>query len=373
MTDPKNNLAKITIDDSKYILIDESKPLNFTEIDPGASKYIKQLTNKPISNLPTLNKRNAIVDDISKEQIYTVGTDKIILKEINSISTNTVKTLKRIIADFTKKNSIQNLISKNVDYRVTLDIEKMALERGVLSKEHLENNKKRNNVLKEFRKKIKKDIEVLRDSVVLDNNENYINTSILATGAIQNRGKTLYITLNPDFADDLLKTNTIIKYPKVLDLVDARDKNTYALGNALGEHFSKYTNQKSNKKYNKKPTYDRLKVKTCLSKLPESMTYDEILKKGASWTREHKDKLENSLDNLQKIGFLANWRYGFANGKLLEDDQIVEHTTNYSKWINLNVYFTPNQYWDLIKDEKTIKAKEKELKKINKIYETTID
>ena len=55
MTDPKNNLAKITIDDSKNILIDESKPLNFTNIDPQASIYVKQLTNESINKLVSAN------------------------------------------------------------------------------------------------------------------------------------------------------------------------------------------------------------------------------------------------------------------------------------------------------------------------------
>lgn len=377
----KNNLkvkgkysALIDEDRSDRSEVSESKQLKkITEIDLKTSIYIKQLTNKTISSLPTLNKRDARIDNISKEHIYNLGADKVILREINSISVNTTKTLKRIIANFTEKNNIKNLKSNSVDYRVTMDIEEMAMDRGALNKKDLENSKRKSSILKDFRKKIKKDIATLRNNIVLDNNEHYINTSILATGAIQNKGKTLYVTLNPDFADNLLKTNTIIKYPKVLDLVDARDKNTYALGNAISEHFSKYTNQQSSKSNNRKQTYDRLKVSTCLSYFPEIMRYEDILEKGASWNRENKEKLENSLDKLQDIGFLMSWHYGFSNGEILSDEKMIEYTTDYSKWISLNIYFTPNRYWELIKDQKVVKEKEKELKRIDEIYTTIKD
>lgn len=114
---------------------------------------IKQLTNKPISSLPTLNKRDARIDNISKEHIYNLGADKVILREINSISVNATKTLKRIIANFTEKNNIKNLKSNSVDYRVTMDIEEMAMDRGALSKKDLENSKRKSSILKDFRKK----------------------------------------------------------------------------------------------------------------------------------------------------------------------------------------------------------------------------
>lgn len=339
-------------------------------ITKEANKYIAQLTNEPINKLTSLGNRDFEADAISNEKRAYIGKTKVTLTQgLKNISANDHKTLKKVTSIFTAKNNIENYKSGNVNYRVTVDIEEMAIERKELPPEILKNKKKKSQKMKNFRKKLKGSLDNLTENIRLDDGDKkYLNTSFFATAYIKNKGKTLYVTLNPDFADNLLSENKITQYPKVLYTIDARDKNTYALGNVLNDHFSKYTNQKGNKKTGKKPTYDRLKVKTCLKNLPNIMTYEEVLYKDRSWKEQMKEPFENSLDSLISCNYLIEWHYGHKNGQFLTDDEMVEYTTDYSKWSELNIYFTPHNYWELIKYKSIIENKEKELKKLDKLY-----
>ena len=370
MTDLDNKLSKITINDSKNILIDESRPLNFTDIDPQASIYVKQLTNESINKLPTLNKRNADIDTISKEVIYTTGRYKIILENLETLSVNTHKTLRKILEVFTRKNSMENLKNLSVDYTVILDIEEMALERGDLKPKDLNNEKVKSRKLRNFRAKLDEDGDALAEKIKFSNpDKQFINTRYLADASISDDYRYFIAILNPGFADDLLKSNVFTNFPKSLYLIDARDKNTYALANALNDHFSKYSNQRTNKKTKRKPTYDRLKVSTCLSYLPEIMTYEEALKKSRSWKKRIKEVLEKCLDKLVELGYLMEWHYGFSNGEVLSNEDMNEYLSKYYKWAELNIYFTPCRYWELLSTEKLAREKEKSLKELDKLYQ----
>lgn len=370
MTDPKNNLAKITIDDSKNILIDESKPLNFTNIDPQASIYVKQLTNESINKLPTLNKRNAEIDTISKETIYTTGRYKITLKNLETLSINTHKTLRKVLEAFTRKNSMDNLKNSSVNYTVILDIEEMALERGDLEPKDLNNKKTKARKLRNFRAKLEEDADALTEKIKFSNpDKQFINTRYIAEASISNDSKYFIVILNPGFADDLLTSNVFTNFPKSLYLIDARDKNTYALANALNDHFAKFSNQRTNKKTNRKPTYDRLKVSTCLSYLPEIMTHEEALKKSRSWKKRIKDVLENCLEKLAKLGYLIEWHYGFSNGEILSNEDMNKYMNDYYKWSELNIYFTPCRYWELLSTDQLAREKKRELKELDKLYQ----
>ena len=370
MTDLKNNLAKITVDDSKDILIDESKPLNFTEIDPEASTYVKQLTNESINKLPTLNKRNAEIDTISKETIYTTGRYKITLKNLETLSINTHKTLRKVLEAFTRKNSMDNLKNSSVNYTVILDIEEMALERGDLEPKDLNNKKTKARKLRNFRAKLEEDADALTEKIKFSNpDKQFINTRYIAEASISNDHKYFIVILNPGFADDLLTSNVFTNFPKSLYLIDARDKNTYALANALNDHFAKFSNQRTNKKTNRKPTYDRLKVNTCLSYLPEIMTHEEALKKSRSWKKRIKDVLENCLEKLAKLGYLIEWHYGFSNGEILSNEDMNKYMNDYYKWSELNIYFTPCRYWELLSTDQLAREKKRELKELDKLYQ----
>lgn len=355
----------------RYIIKEQeqtpSKPLNSTY---ETNKYISQLTNEPINKLVSLGVRDFEIDKITNEKSAYIGSTKItLLTGLKSISINDHKTLKKVISIFTKNNNFENFKVGKVDYRVTVDIEEMAIERKELSKDILKDSKKKSQSMKNFRRKLKKSLDNLSENIKLDDGDkNYLNTNFFATSQIKNKGKTLYVTLNPDFADSLLMDNKITQYPKVLYTIDGRDKNTYVLGNILNDHFSKYTNQKQNKKKGRKPTYDRLKVKTCLENLPDIMTYEEVLLKSKSWKERIKEPLENCLDNLISCNCLKEWHYGHKNGQILKNENMLEYIDNYQKWIELNIYFTPCNYWELIKDDKMIATKKKELEELDKLY-----
>lgn len=364
-------MTKKNIIKSRYIIKEQeqtpSKPLNSTY---ETNKYISQLTNEPINKLVSLGVRDFEIDKITNEKSAYIGSTKITLMTgLNNISTNDHKTLKKVVSAFTKNNNFESFKAGKVDYRVTVNIEEMAIERKELSKDILNNAKKKSQSMKNFRRKLKKSLDNLSENIKLDDGDkNYLNTSFFATSQIKNKGKTLYVTLNPDFADSLLAENKITQYPKVLYTIDGRDKNTYVLGNILNDHFSKYTNQKQNKKKGKKPTYDRLKVKTCLKNLPDIMTYEEVLLKGKSWKERMKEPLENYLDNLISCGYLIEWHYGHKNGRILKNSNMLEYINNYDKRVELNIYFTPLNYWELMKDTSMIEDKKGELKELDKLY-----
>ena len=126
---------------------------------------------------------------------------------------------------------------------------------------------------------------------------------------------------------------------------------------------------RTNKKTKRKPTYDRLKVSTCLSYLPEIMTYEEALKKSRSWKKRIKEVLEKCLDKLVELGYLMEWHYGFSNGEVLSNEDMNEYLSKYYKWAELNIYFTPCRYWELLSTEKLAREKEKSLKELDKLYQ----
>ena len=343
---------------------------NFTEIDLEASIYVKQLTNESINKLPTLNKRNAEIDTISKETIYTTGRYKITLKNLETLSINTHKTLRKVLEAFTRKNSMDNLKNSSVNYTVILDIEEMALERGDLEPKDLSNSKVKARKLRNFRAKLEEDADALTEKIKFSNpDKQFINTRYIAEASISNDYKYFIVILNPGFADDLLTSNVFTNFPKSLYLIDARDKNTYALANALNDHFAKFSNQRTNKKTNRKPTYDRLKVSTCLSYLPEIMTHEEALKKSRSWKKRIKDVLENCLEKLAKLGYLIEWHYGFSNGEILSNEDMNKYMNDYYKWSELNIYFTPCRYWELLSTDQLAREKKRELKELDKLYQ----
>lgn len=351
--------------------VSESERLeNFTELDPEASIYVKQLTNESINKLPTLNKRNAEIDTISKETIYTTGRYKITLKNLESLSINTHKTLRKVLEAFTRKNSMDNLKNSSVNYTVILDIEEMALERGDLDPKDLNNKKTKARKLRNFRAKLEEDADALTEKIKFFNpDKQFINTRYIAEASISSDYKYFIVILNPGFADDLLASNVFTNFPKSLYLIDARDKNTYALANALNDHFAKYSNQRTNKKNNRKPTFDRLKVTTCLSYLPEVMTHEEALKKSRSWKKRIKNVLENSLEKLVKLGYLIEWHYGFPNGEFLSNEDMNKYMNDYYKWSELNIYFTPCRYWELLSTDQLAREKKRELKELDKLYQ----
>lgn len=338
-------------------------------IDITSDSYLTQLTNEALNKLPSLNKTSYTIDPITDEKIFTIGTGQITLKNIDNLSVNTHKTLIKTLTVLTAENSLENLKSKNVNYRVVLNIEEMAKERGILTKKDLEDSKKKSQKLKNFRRQLKKDMDILTERLIFDDGINYINISVLATGKIINRGKILYITVNPDYADSIINQNLLTKYPKALYKIDARDKNSYALGVGLNNHFSKYANQTTDKKTKKQPTYDRLKVSTCLSYLPNILSYKDVLSQSGSWKYEIKEKLENCLEVLVKAGHLQEWHYGLEKGKFLKSEDLDKYINDYESWCNLRVYFTPCNYWELMQDEKLVRKKEKELENLNLMFE----
>ena len=149
------------------------------------------------------------------------------------------------------------------------------------------------NLEKEIKKKIKKDLDVLRATeltwkeTVKGKEGDFLNVPIIGSRGI--KGGYIHMAFDPVMAEYLIRL-PLTQYPVALLAVDARNSNAYSIGLKMTEYYNMDFNQSRGKA-------DRLSVPTLLSctSLP---TIEDVRSKRQGWERLIKEPLEKALEAL---------------------------------------------------------------------------
>ena len=152
--------------------------------------------------------------------------------------------------------------------------------------------------------------------------KNFMNYSIIGSHGIDKQ--FIYMTFDPLFVRDYLLLLPQTKYHKALTKVKGR--NAYLIGLKLQKHF--FMKGNIDRHIN-----DRLKVSNVLAAtdLP-TIDYIEGTRNEATgkreggadpghWDKRIKERMEEGLDELYKVGFLGFWGYKGGHGKELTDEE----------------------------------------------------
>lgn len=113
-----------------------------------------------------------------------------------------------------------------------------------------------------------------------------------------------FIRINFDIdAATYLVQSYIMQHPTALLKIDNRNPNAYALGYKIAQHNSMDNNAAIG-------TNNTISVESLLSAAPEIQTIEELQARGQrDWKNKIKKPLENSLDELVRVGVLSRWEY----------------------------------------------------------------
>ena len=301
-----------------------------------ATDTIALMTGKPLEENP-LNQTASI----------TKGDVKLVIRELdkisNSLGVSTHKLLSTAIASFTALNNTGQGNKRDLRTgRVSIPLKEYALKCGYDVMEHTtqapeeaeKETRRAKNALDNARKKVKKDILLLRaasltwEEKVKGKAGDFADIGILGAGAIKNGVITLEFTTS--IAEYLIQL-PLTQYPTALLAVDERNNNAYTMGLAMAEHYNLDNNHI-------RGTAQLLKVKTLLNytNLPNIA---DIRKQGKSWEERLKEPLEKSLEILHACGLLTDWRYSKSKGLELTDEEATNFTS-YEDWEETLIHFT---------------------------------
>ena len=271
---------------------------------------------------------------------------KLLVSQFNKLTgtlgINTHKLLSVGVAQFTALNNIGGKPSEKINYVVTLSLKEYALQCGYDVEEHHKDTpeeqekeaRRASNALKDAQKKVKKDLDILRNSSISWSEKvkgkagDFLDIAIIGSKGI--RKGYIYMVFDPAFAQYLIKL-PLTQYPKALLRVDARNGNAYNMGLKMTEHFNMDNNQI-------KGTAQLLKVSTLLENL-DLPSIDTVLKNRNRWEDRIKEPFEKALDTLTQCGLLSDWRYSHSKGLEMTDEEATSFTT-YEEWERTLVHFT---------------------------------
>jgi hypothetical protein len=332
--------------------------------------YIVMYHGKPTTALAAMSSRRAEINAIT-------GTAKIESKGVKlslhkfadlkgALGINTHKLFSVGAIGFTALNSPADLKTKRMEYRITIPLEEYCLQCGYdiverpmgTAEEQAREKKRAANALKDAKKRIRRDLEILSScrltweetNARFKNKGDFDNVAIIGSHGI--RQGYIYMVFDPFFSEYLVQL-PITQYPLSLLGVDARNPTAYNIGLKMAIHYSIDNNQKIG-------TCDRLKVISLLE-ATDLPTYETVLEQRASWEYRLKEPLENALDHLTQINFLKDWRYCKPKGETLEDADA--DFTDYETWADTLLQFemtnAPNHEERLQKLEEEKKATRK--------------
>lgn len=305
--------------------------------------------------------------DVTKqEQIRDIGTNKIIVvseetgKEYTfkvsspkgRFGITTDKLLLASGAEFTKINNYPYKKGSKINYTVKIPLKAYAERCGYDITEHpkatpqeREKEKARaQGKLKDARKQVKKDLELLFDcsfswsEKIKGQLEDFVDVRLIEAKGIKDG--YIIVEFSRNYAEYLLKHPALTQFDNRLLLIDGNHKNAYYLGLKITEHNSIYRNQE-------RGTANILKVKTLLEYV-NLTSIEEIKAQSASWQGRIKEPLENALDFLvNDIKILSDWKYTKAKGEELSEEEAA-NIAEYSIFENLYVTFTMNENEEVV-------------------------
>lgn len=304
-------------------------PLQYTaEKLPEEKTQLALYHGKATDTMATMSSRDAIADKITGKATIERGKVKLVIQKFDSLQgtlgVNTHKLLAVGIANFTALNNYDKREDRSIQPVVTFSLAKYAKGLGYDVEEHptateeesIKEKKRVKRVLNEVQKKIKRELQVLQattitwEEKVKGKTGDYDSISLLSRTAIR-KG-----VINMEFSLPMAKYLVMLpitQYPKSQLRIDGRNQNAYALGNKFAEHYNMDNNQK-------RGTANRLKVATLL-KITNLPTYEQTIRNRNSWDDRIKEPFEAALDEIVRVGTLADWEYTHAKGVPLTEEE----------------------------------------------------
>lgn len=341
---PKSEIDKSLQKCFRYILDTEQLSTLTT------SHYTKFLNQLPLSHgkaidiLPTMNSKSAkvnLVGDLAAMQ----NNVKIVVEKFNSryrtlSAVSTHKLLCKAISVFIEQNHAGRTTGIK-SYEVSFPLKEYALlcksdveEHDTSTPEEAEQEKKRvKNTLDNFRKKVKKDLEMLYaysltwEEKVKGKLCDFDSVRIIGRYSIKKGIISVEFTVS--MAEYLIQ-QPHTKYPAALFSIDDRQPNAYNIGWKMATHYNNDNNLIIG-------TANLLKVKTLLActSLPDLET---VRADGNSWELRIKEPFESALDVLTKNRVLADWRYSHSKGVEMTDTEATNFKS-YEEWADTLIYF----------------------------------
>lgn len=310
------------------------------------TKFLNQLPlfhGKAIDILPTMNSKSAKVNLVGDLAVMQNNV-KLAVEKFNSLSgtlsISTHKLLCKAISVFTEQNHAGRTTGIK-SYEVSFPLKEYALQCGYDVEEHdtstpeeAEQEKKRvKNTLDNFRKKVKKDLEMLYAySLTWEEKVKgklYDFDSMRIIGRYSIKKGIISVEFTVSMAEYMIQL-TQTKYSAALFSIDDRKPNAYNIGWKMATHYNNDNNLIAG-------TANLLKVKTLLActSLPDLET---VRGTEHGWIDRIKEPFESALDVLTKNRVLADWRYSHSKGVEMTDTEATNFES-YEDWANTLLYF----------------------------------
>ena len=315
--------------------VEDAQPITSPKAKPPQKileEYMPMFHSTAMDEMARFTRRDARPDRITGNALIVGDDVKLLVKGWDklaaSLGINTHKLLCTAVALFTRYNNVGNKESRKT-YTISIPLKEYCTLLGYLNDDAAQDTKRMQNALKDAKKKIRKDLELLRSSdiTVPGRNGDFITVAIIGTYSIKQG--YIHITLDPVFAEYLVKL-PITPYPAMLLGIDARKPNAYLIGLKLSEYFCMDRNQRTGQA-------DRIKVKNIL-KATQLPTIKEVRESRKGWEERIKEPFERTLDFLTASGFLTNWEYCKPKGEPIPDNEAA--FDNYEAWSNTLLHFT---------------------------------
>lgn len=300
---------------------------------------------KATDAMAIMSSRDAVIDQITGKATIDNGEVKLAIQKFDSLQgtlgVNTHKLLSVGVATFTALNNYDKREDRPIQPAITFSLAEYAKWLGYDVEEHptdneeeaLKEKKRVQRVLNEAQKKIKRELQVLQattltwEEKVKGKAGDYDSISLFSRTAI--RKGVVHMEFSLPMAKYLVLL-PITQYPKTQLRIDGRNQNAYALGNKFAEHYNMDSNQK-------KGTANRLKVDTLL-RVTNLPTYEQTIKNRNSWIDRIKEPFETALEEVVRVGTLADWEYTHAKGVPLTEEE-ASNITDYKTFSELYITY----------------------------------
>lgn len=348
-------------------------PLPSPKKAQGGQRFLQMPHGKATDAMAQMNSRDAQINHITESATIISNDVKLTIQKFKelggTLNINTHKLLSVGIAEFTTQNHIGST-TQSPNLTVSIPFKEYAIrcgcdlvERETSTPEEAEAEKKRiMNLEKDFKKKVKKDLDMIRATElewtekIKGKSEDFMKVSIIGSRGI--KGGYIHMVFDPVMASYLCRL-PMTQYPVALLSLDARNSNSYSMGLKMSEYFNMDANQNTGRA-------DRISVLSLLA-CTGIPTIEEIRSKRQGWERLIKEPFEKALDNLYKCGFLEDWQYTKAKAVPLTDEEaaaITDYETFSKLYIQFSVKDSPDQTPRLeAKREKAAEEKKKQASK----------
>ena len=310
------------------------------------SEFLPVLHGKATDAIARMSGSKPTPNPLNNTASIESGEVKLIIKSLDTLSgtlgVSTHKLLSTAIAGFTALNHTGTGKDRSIrEAKVAIPLKEYAIQCGYDVEEHptdtpeeaAKEAKRAKNALDNFRRKVKKDLELLYNASiswkekVKGKEADFADIRILGGKGIRAGYINLEFTMS--LAEYLIQL-PLSQYPQSLLILDERNDNAYNIGLKMAEHYSNDNNQI-------KGTAQLLKVKTLLeyTNLPP---FSEVRAKRKSWEERLKEPFETALDALTACGLLEDWRYSHSKGAEMTDEEA--NFSTYEEWEEALVYFT---------------------------------